>query len=471
MRFDSMIAFHAAAAPERPAMIMMDRVVTYGMLERGIASVERHLLAAGVRRGNLAGILIENPIRHLTIALALFRQGIASISLRGPDEATLGLLGVAVLVAEPTADARLPASAILVADDWFAGTEPVPRPPPFGDEESYRIALSSGTTGRPKPVWFTPLRTERRLPAYLFALGGGYWQRIVCSLGLSTGWGFHVALTALCFGKTLVCAASARETLQMISLFRVDCLVASTHQVRTLLECQEESFIPTTSLGLLYIAGSAASRAFFAAAQARLCANIVSCYGSTEIGTVAIAPVHQLPETAGATGFVVPWVEAEAVDDNDSALPRGAEGTLRLRSSHQAHFAGPPGSGDALPWFYPGDRGAIRADGMLFITGRVSELINVGGVKIAPDAIEEVLLSHRAVRDAAVIGIAGRDGIEEMLAVVVPREAISEAELLRWCAERLPKTPIRRLRFVEMIPRNATGKTVRAEVRALLGIG
>ena len=344
MRFDTMISFQAKSRPTAPAIVTMERVVTYAMLEAGIASVEARLIAAGVQRGGTAGILIANPLRQIAVILALYRQGVVSVSLPGPAEAVIPELGLTALLAEKDGVDAAPAWAIRVTDDWFDGNaEPARRPPAFGDDEPYRIALSSGTTGRPKPMWITPARTERHLPLYLGALASTGWQRIMCTLGLTTGWGYHAALTALQYGKTYVCASSPRTTLEAISLFQVDCLIASMHQARALVDAQQAIGIPTPSLRSLYIGGSAASRGFFSEMQ-QFCSNVISCYGSTEMGAVAMAPVGRLPDIPGAIGYVLPWLEVEAVDGDDRPLPAGTEGVLRMRTAHQAYFDGPPRS-------------------------------------------------------------------------------------------------------------------------------
>jgi fatty-acyl-CoA synthase len=167
---------------------------------------------------------------------------------------------------------------------------------------------------------------------------------------------------------------------------------------------------------------------------------------------------------------VLPWVEAEAVDGDDNPLPAGTEGVLRMRTAHQAYFDGPPraGSADDLPWFYPGDRGSVQPDGMMCITGRVSELINIGGVKIAPESIERAMTGHRAVRDCAAAGVPNARGMEEVQAVVVLREPATDAELVAWGTTKFPQTPVKRVIFVESIPRNAAGKIVRGDVVRLL---
>jgi acyl-coenzyme A synthetase/AMP-(fatty) acid ligase len=110
----------------------------------------------------------------------------------------------------------------------------------------------------------------------------------------------------------------------------------------------------------------------------------------------------------------------------------------------------------------------VRPDGCLVITGRVSDLINIGGVKIAPERIERVLLAHPQVKDAGVASFAGAGGLEEVRAAVVLREPVESEELIAFCAARLTDGTPRLIRTVAEIPRNVGGKIVRERVRDLL---
>jgi acyl-CoA synthetase (AMP-forming)/AMP-acid ligase II len=118
-------------------------------------------------------------------------------------------------------------------------------------------------------------------------------------------------------------------------------------------------------------------------------------------------------------------------------------------------------------WFRTGDQGVLDDDGYLRLTGRIKELINRGGEKIAPREIDDVLLSHPAVAEAVAFGVAHPVWGEEVAAAVVLRQPASEKELLGWCRDRLAafKCP-GRLHIVDAIPKTATGKVQRLNVAA-----
>jgi acyl-CoA synthetase (AMP-forming)/AMP-acid ligase II len=120
-------------------------------------------------------------------------------------------------------------------------------------------------------------------------------------------------------------------------------------------------------------------------------------------------------------------------------------------------------------WFRTGDQGVLDGDGYLRLTGRLKELINRGGEKIAPREIDEALLAHPAVAEAVAFGVPHAAWGEEVAAAVVLRESpgASEAELIGWCRERLAdfKCP-RRIHLLASIPRTASGKIQRLNVAA-----
>jgi len=120
-------------------------------------------------------------------------------------------------------------------------------------------------------------------------------------------------------------------------------------------------------------------------------------------------------------------------------------------------------------WFRTGDEGVLDNDGYLRLTGRIKELINRGGEKIAPREVDDVLLTHPAVSEAVCFGIAHPTWGEEVAAAVVLREPATEADLLAYCRERLAdfKRP-KKLYLVDTIPRTATGKVQRLNVAAAL---
>jgi acyl-coenzyme A synthetase/AMP-(fatty) acid ligase len=461
------IAFQATIEPHRPAIILADRVVTYAMLAGVVDALTGRLVAQSLPRGGLVGVKVGNPARHLALLLALRKAGLASVSFVDRPVAAPGLSLVALVLDSPT-PIWPGVRAIVVDDEWFAGSAGAAASvSPLLDDETCRVILSSGTTGVPKPIRLTPKIIGARVGQYLTQMSGGGFERLLCVMTLASAWGFCVSLAALCNGKTLMLSELARETLDMAALYCADRLVCSAHQLRMLLELQEERLTPCDALRWIDVGGSVVSVPLRDRARRFFSARLMICYGATETGRTAYAAADALPPIDGATGFVAPWATIEAIDASDRPLPRGAEGRLRLRSEGQAYW-GDVKPGDEAPWFYPGDVGFIRLDGCVVVTGRDSEIINVGGVKVAPTTIEEALLSHPDVAEAAVVGVIGSDGVEQPYAAIVPRHPVDEAALRQFCQTRLPNAAPSRIFSVPSIPRVGGGKVPRAELRETL---
>jgi acyl-coenzyme A synthetase/AMP-(fatty) acid ligase len=247
-------------------------------------------------------------------------------------------------------------------------------------------------------------------------------------------------------------------------------LVSSSQQLRELVRSQTQSPVPLPALRVIMTAGGLISRSLMLEARARLCSTIVNQYGSSEAGSTAYALADQLTEIEGATGYVVPGAEVEVVDENRSRLPPDTDGALRIRSNWLVQpFPPKTAESDASivdGWFYPGDRGRIAPDGLLILTGRTSEVINAGGLKVAPEVIEEIVLNHPTVAEVGAFGVMGASGIEEICVAIIARSPLSEQHIIEWSAER--NLPISRVFFVDALPKTTLGKIQRSILKQQL---
>jgi O-succinylbenzoic acid--CoA ligase len=170
-------------------------------------------------------------------------------------------------------------------------------------------------------------------------------------------------------------------------------------------------------------------------------------------------PTYGMTETASQIATAAPGQRA------GRPLP-GVE--LRISDEEEILVRGPmvaPGSLGPDGWLHTGDAGRLDGDGRLHIHGRLKELIVTGGENVAPAEVEQVLLAHPSVEDAAVIGLPDPEWGEAVFAFVVAGGEAGEEELLRWCRERLAgfKVP-KRIELVAALPRNAAGKLMRDEL-------
>jgi fatty-acyl-CoA synthase len=197
-------------------------------------------------------------------------------------------------------------------------------------------------------------------------------------------------------------------------------------------------------------------------------------YGLTEVGVncFSLAPEDALRK-AGSVGRPVFHSRARIVDEEDRDVARGEVGELVLAGPHvcSGYWRRPEETARAARggWWHTGDLARCDEDGYYYIVGRKKDLFISGGENVYPAEVEQVLLAHPGIAEAAVIGRPDARWGEVGLAVVVPREpgGLSAEEVLTFCAGRLARYKIpRTVVFAEALPRNAMGKVLKAELRA-----
>lgn len=200
---------------------------------------------------------------------------------------------------------------------------------------------------------------------------------------------------------------------------------------------------------------------------------VLEAYGMTEAShQMASNPLPPKARKFGTVGMAT-GIQIATMNDAGDLLPPGGKGEVVLQgpSVIQAYENNPEANAKSFVhgWFRTGDEGILDDEGYLRLTGRIKELINRGGEKIAPREIDEVLLTHPAVSEAVCFGIPHPTWGEEVAAAVVLREPATEAELIAYCRTRLAefKCP-KKFFLVKSIPRTATGKVQRLNVAAEL---
>jgi acyl-CoA synthetase (AMP-forming)/AMP-acid ligase II len=201
---------------------------------------------------------------------------------------------------------------------------------------------------------------------------------------------------------------------------------------------------------------------------------MLEAYGMTEAShQVASNPLPPAPREAGSVGRGV-GVRVGVMDEQGGLLTIGASGEVVIQGTNviDGYDSNPEANAAAFTngWFRTGDLGVLDAAGYLTLVGRLKEMINRAGEKIAPHEIDEILLRHPAVAEAVCFGAPHPMWGEEVQAAVVLCGEVTERQLLQHCQRYLADFKIpKRLHFVAAIPRGATGKIQRNRIRALLG--
>jgi acyl-CoA synthetase (AMP-forming)/AMP-acid ligase II len=466
MNWFEQIAFQAKLGPDEPAVVFPGGMATYGALVGCVEAASQHVLRLGLKKGQIVALEIRHPLLHLVIILALHRCGIASFTLQTSYLIQQANLSVDKLLSDRYQEPGNQSKLTLVSNDWLVAPKDNAAPVSPGGFDSpddvCRLVLSSGTTGAPKVISVTERNLEYRFARSAILLERG---RYLSMMGFSTLGGYQTLMSALVLGGTICFAGAPEDVLQVIALYHVTHLIAAPFQVRSLLESQAKSGLNLPSLRHVFLAGSRLETSLLAQVRAQLCPNAICAYGSTELGPVAYGPASAMREIEGATGFVMPGETIEIVGKDGAPLPPGEEGVVRIKTaSIRCYFVPTPDDAEIFRdgWFYPGDVGKLMPDGLLVITGRVNEIINRGGDKLAPEVIEAVLRLIPEISDAAVFAVPNTD---QIWAAVVATGMLKPEAILAFCQQKLAGMAPDRIFELDRIPRNDMGKIIREEMR------
>jgi acyl-CoA synthetase (AMP-forming)/AMP-acid ligase II len=207
--------------------------------------------------------------------------------------------------------------------------------------------------------------------------------------------------------------------------------------------------------------GSAPSAQLIDRVKGQLDCKLYNSYGATEVGHISIYEVQSSDEIGA---WIRPPIELQIVDDNDIELPAMSVGHIRYRRKDMAtsYYKNPEATAEFFKdgYFYPGDLGFIDSVGRLFLEGRSTEVINLGGVKVNPERIEIIARAQLGVRDCAAYGRINDSGVEELgIALVVDEDFDKENFEKAMAAKSLHR--LQQARILPAIPRNENGKIQR----------
>jgi long-chain acyl-CoA synthetase len=487
---------YADAAPERIAVTMSDGSgqLSYAELERR-ANQGAHLLRSlGIVRGDTIAFWLPNCIELFEIYWAAQRSGLYVVPIATgltADEARYILenSGAKLLVASPDLGAldavTQPAGlAILVCDQWLRLRAGQLETPIADEAPGFHMVYSSGTTGRPKGVRVPLPAGEVTAPHRLAEMCRGYGIE-AGSVYLSPAPLYHtapLAFTTSChrLGATAVILPKfdAETALKAIETHRVTVTqMVPTMFVRILKlpEAQRLSYDLSSLHKVIHAA--APCPIDIKRAMIEWLGPIVDEYygGSEGCGSTAITSEEWLrkPGSVGTSRIGAVHI----CDDAGNELPSGETGLVYFSGGWDFEYLGDPAktrdSRNPLhrDWSTLGDVGYLDEDGYLFLTDRKSFMIVSGGVNIYPQEVEDLLITHPRVADAAVIGVPNADFGEEVKAVVQPAdwneagEALA-AELIAHCKANLShvKCP-RSVDFDPALPRLDNGKLYKRLIR------
>src|SRR5262245_26161053 len=373
-------------------------------------------------------------------------------------------------------DRKMPAAryeSILVDDAWNETIARYERHPLWTSKEGAAalISLTSGTTGRPLGI---ALDHHGALLRFVLDLSQRFGARLLNPLPLAFSASCSHSFAALIRGSAVYfypVLSSAQELTEAILRLNAGSVCAVPTIARNLLDITAERSSPIfQGLDAFYCFGAPMGPEEKLRAKRHLCNNFVQEYGSSLCGRMSSLKGSDLEARPDSVGRVLPHVVLQIVDPDDQLLRCTEAGAVRMRSPSMACslLGEPSASGDKFKggWAYPGDVGILDKDGFLCLLGRTSDVIIRGGANVHPAEIEAVIAELDGVREVVVTAFTKLPEGEEIAAVVVPSDGLSEAALIAHCRARLsPDKRPREFVFLENLPRNANGKISRQQLR------
>ncbi|TWP47729.1 4-coumarate--CoA ligase family protein [Lentzea tibetensis] len=474
--------------------------LTYGQLATYVDRLAAALAARGIGKGDVVGILSPNTPYYAVVFHGILRAGATATTINAlytPDEVAHQLhdagakmlFTVSVLLpnAAPGA-AKAGVTDVFVLDqadgypslaELLANDHPVPSVEIDPAEDIAVLPYSSGTTALPKGV----MLTHRNLVANLAQCGPllnlTQDTRILAVLPFFHIYGMQVLMNnGLYVGATVVTMPrfDLAEFLRVIAEHRTDRVYIAPPVAVALAKHPLVDQYDLSPLKTLFSGAAPLDVELADAVRKRLGCRVSQGYGMTEMSPVS----HAIPDSrddisVGTVGLIVPNLECRLVDPatgEDVGVDERGELWCKGPNIMKGYLNNPDATAATIDdegWLHTGDVAVIDADGIVSIVDRVKELIKYKGYQVPPAELEAVLLTHPEIADAAVVGVRDEDGEEVPKAFVVLQagSSISGADIMEFVAAHVaPHKKVRVVEFIEAIPKSASGKILRKDLRA-----
>lgn len=486
----------AAEHPEKVAVMFGDRAISYAQFADASTRLASVLLERGVAAGQRVCLIAGNGPEYLVFYHAVLRCGAALF----PINADLTVSEIAYIVghAQPVlvvcgeshrarldtalaeAQISIPNAVLecLLTDSVSADIDAAARSlPPRRPDDLALVIYTSGTTSAPKGVPATDLIELRSADAFAQVWKVTSDDLFVCALPLSFLFGLHTATTvAFAQGASVLLFDRFHpvRVLEGIDRHRATVMLGVPTMYAMMLEhvSQTGRKYDLDSVRMSASSGAPLAMTTRNALERDLGLRVQDYYAVSECRPIfSFRADRQSEVPAGSVGSIVPDVEVRIVDDSGAEVPAGEIGSILVRSPTlmEGYFRDAERTASALVngWFQTGDLGRRDEDGFFYISGRTKDQVISGGQKISAIEVENVLLQHPSVAEAAVVGVPDEIYGELLKAVLVLRAGVytDEESLRDHCRERLAAYKLPRLyAFRDELPTSPAGKVLKREL-------
>jgi fatty-acyl-CoA synthase len=484
------VAMAAARHPGHPGITDELGSLTFEELDLRSNALANAWIAAGAKAGGGIGILCRNHRGFLDAALAAAKTGARIVLLNtdfaGPQMRDVcAREGVEILVhdeefAAVVGQVEAPLGTFLGWTDGEPGPNAIETliqgsdssPPPEPEERAKAILLTSGTTGTPKGAPRESPKSLAPLGALLSKVPFKAEEATYIAAPMFHALGLAHAMLAVGLGSTIVVRRrfDPEEVLEAIARERCSAVVVVPVMLQRMLALPEDTrrLHASGALRIIFCGGSQLEGDLAMRALKEFGPVVYNLYGSTEVAYATIATPEDLAAAPGCAGKPPFGTIVRILDDRGFPLPQGQTG--RIFVANGQGFEGYTGGGhkeiiDGL--MSSGDVGHFDEGGRLFVDGRDDEMIVSGGENVFPREVEELLVTHDAIDEAAAIGVDDPEHGKRLRAFVAlaPDANLTEADVKLFVKENLARFKVpREVIFVDELPRNPTGKVLKREL-------
>ena len=478
--------------------VASDRRFSYEQLNGRANQAANALLGSGVTKGDRVGLLLMNGVEFVETFFAVAKIGAVNVPLNWrlvADELEFILKdsGTTVLVfskefAEVCAELASrgdktdittwiqvegePGDGVISYDEWVGAASSAEVGAGGDGDDHVFIMYTSGTTGLPKGVIHSHNTVMWSILTGTATLDFRLGDRFLNSLPLFHVGALNPVLSNVYAGGSTVLmkAFDPTESWRLISEERIN----STLMVPAMLQFMQMTFDPEAyDLSTLrwVLSGAAPVPVSLIEAYSALGVEIHQVYGLTETcGPGCVIIGDDATTKVGSTGRAFFHGDVRVVREDGTDCDPGESGEVLLRGPNimVGYWNRPEATAETIVdgWLHTGDAGILDQDGYLTIVDRIKDMLISGGENVYPAELENVLLGHENVADAGVIGVPSKTWGESPLAVIVKKDDVSAEDIMEYCNGKLaPFKRIKVVEFVEVIPRNPSGKILKRVLR------
>jgi acyl-CoA synthetase (AMP-forming)/AMP-acid ligase II len=502
--------------PDSPALIdgLKGDTITHGQLAAYVDRVAANLHARGLRKGDVVAMFCPNTPWYPVVFHGIAKAGLVMSpinSLYTPDEIAFQLRdsGAKILITvSPFMDRAMaalekqPVDDVIVMDgaeghasllDLLSSQAPTPQVDIDPANDLVTLPYSSGTTGLPKGVMLTHRNLVANVAQTKTLINLAEDERIMAVLPFFHIYGLTVLMNqGLAWGGAVVTLPrfDLEDFLRTMQDYKITRAFVAPPILLALAKHPVVDKYDLSSLTSILSGAAPLDESLAQAVEQRLRkgadtgVTVAQGYGMTELSPVSHTtpdegcepPGHRSDVPKGSVGYAIPNTECRLIDPatgEDAA--EGASGELWIRGPQvmKGYLNNPEATADTIDadgWLHTGDVAVVDDEGRYTVVDRVKELIKYKGYQVAPAELEAVLLGHPEIADAAVIGVKDEESGEELpkaFVVRAPGSEVTEEAVMAYMAEKVaPHKKIRFVEFIEQVPKSASGKILRKDLKA-----